>query len=95
MSNKKRISNKRKRIDEKAYSKRLKLACQLMIEIQRNATNSLRGLALLVSSYSIGGLIPNSLGREKMADSHGDEIIIPKFEVRRHPYHLDSHKLIQ
>lgn len=89
MSNKKRISNKRKRIDEKSYSKRLKLACQLMIEIIRNAVNARRGLALLASSYPIGGLIPNSVDRDKMIDSHGDEMVIPKFEIKRHPYHLD------
>lgn len=82
MSNKKRISKKKNSINEKASSKRFKLACLLMIEIINNAVNARRGLALLASSYTIGGLIPNSLDHEKMIDSHGDEKIIPKFEAR-------------
>lgn len=29
---------------------------------------------------------------EKIIDSHGDEKILTKFEIKRHPYFLNTHK---
>ena len=34
----------------------------------------------------------NKEGLEKIIDSHGDEMILPKFEIKRHPYFLHTHK---
>lgn len=76
MSNKKRIKNKVDSIQRKKRLKLFSLACQYAVTIINRAIEARRNYFLS------GGLIPYHIYTEKVIDSHGDEMIIPKFEIK-------------
>lgn len=96
MSNKKRISRKVNNIQKSKHLKIMTLACKAAVDIINMVVNERRMHLLAIEKYPKGGLIPNDGIPEKLIDSHGDEMVMPKFEVKRHNSHyLDTHKPIQ
>ncbi|MEE6129913.1 hypothetical protein V2E39_21115 [Chryseobacterium arthrosphaerae] len=86
MSNKKRIKKKVDIIQRKKQLKLFSLACQCATTIINRAIEASR------KHYLYGGFIPYYVDLEKIIDSHGDEKILTKFEIKRHPYFLNTHK---
>lgn len=85
MSNKKRIKHKVDNIQRKKQLKLFSLACQYA------ATVINRVIEARKKHYLSGGFIPYDVDFEKIIDSHGDEMVNPKFEIKRHPYFLNTH----
>ncbi|MGV2452444.1 UNVERIFIED_CONTAM: hypothetical protein POZ17_19730 [Ralstonia mannitolilytica] len=90
MSNKKRISKKIRNIEFNRQIVKLAFGFKLLhyaVEYSR----AIRKQQLSENTYPSGGSIPNNGGPEKIIDSHGDEKILTKFEIKRHPYFLNTH----
>lgn len=85
MSNKKRIKNKVDSIKRKKQLKLLSLACKYAATIINRAIEAKR------KHYLSGRFIPYDVDLEKIIDSHDDEKILTKFEIKRHPYFLNTH----
>ncbi|MBS7112628.1 MAG: hypothetical protein KH100_15705 [Dysgonomonas mossii] len=86
MNNKKRIKKKVDIIQRKKQLKLFSLACQYATTIINRAIEAKR------KYYHSGGFIPYDVYPEKIIDSHGDEMVLPNFEIKRHPYFLNTHK---
>ncbi|MGG7470778.1 hypothetical protein ACVVIH_20500 [Chryseobacterium arthrosphaerae] len=86
MSNKKRIKKKVDIIQRKKQLKLFSLACQYAVTIINRTIEARR------KYFISGGFIPYDVDLEKIIDFHGDEMVLPKFEIRRHPYFLNTHK---
>jgi hypothetical protein len=92
MSNKKRIKNKVDSIKRKKQLKLFSLACEYATKIINAAIEEARARHQISLKYPSGGFIPNNREPEKIVDSHGDEMIMPKFELRDILYFLNTHK---
>lgn len=87
MSNKKRINNRIKSIQNKDRLRVMNNLCTWLVNIIKSAEQVKRSFKKLALAYESG----RSTEPEKIIDSHGDEMVIPKFEIKRHPYFLNTH----
>lgn len=90
MSNKKRISKRVKIIQSKVYPKitiRMRMGISLgpLTKAVNKFKKAFEQLALAYENV-------RSKEPERIIDSHGDEMVIPKFEIKHHPYFLHKHK---
>lgn len=83
MSNKKRISKKITEINQKKYLKLFSLACKLAIKIINHTLEERRKHSIALEKYTKGGFIPNDGNDEMITGSKGQEMILPKFEIKR------------
>lgn len=89
MSNKKRISKRVKIIHSKVYPKitlRMRMSISLgpITKAVNKCKKAFEQLALAYEKVS-------SKDPEKIIDSHGDEKILTKLEIKQHPYFLNTH----